>query len=557
MSTKACIVLANGLVFEGKSFGVTGVVTGEAVFTTGMNGYLETLTDPSYFGQIVTQTFPLIGNYGVIPKDFESAGSHVRGYIVRSLCEVPSNFRNEGTIDSFLKSQNIIGLYDIDTRALTKVLREVGVMNGMLISGDGKEAAEAFAALSSPSKKAALLKKIKAFKITNAVESVTCSAVKIEEPADVVFAESALYRAVPVRSDGTKVNDPAVAMKDGKGKRVVLWDFGAKANIRRELLKRGLEVITVPSTTTAAEILAKNPNGIMLSNGPGDPQENVKIIAELKKLCKSGVPLFGICLGHQILALANGADTMKLKYGHRGANQPVKQLSTGRVYISSQNHGYAVKNESLPRGAMLSFVNTNDGTCEGITYTNIPAFSVQFHPEAASGPLDTNFLFDEFVRLINNHDYFKNFKTTFERIDAPEYFAKTILGTKEARAAKVSGSKKSSASAKKSAGAATKAAGSKKSATAAKKAAGGKSSAGAAKKVADSKKSAGVAKKVSAAKAGAGSAKKVSLAKAKTAGGKKITAVKNTTSAKKSASVAKKVTGTAQKTSGKKAGSKK
>jgi len=353
---------------------------------------------------------------------------------------------------------------------------------------------------------------------------VTCSAVKIEEPADVVFAESALYRAVPVRSDGTKVNDPAVAMKDGKGKRVVLWDFGAKANIRRELLKRGLEVITVPSTTTAAEILAKNPNGIMLSNGPGDPQENVKIIAELKKLCKSGVPLFGICLGHQILALANGADTMKLKYGHRGANQPVKQLSTGRVYISSQNHGYAVKNESLPRGAMLSFVNTNDGTCEGITYTNIPAFSVQFHPEAASGPLDTNFLFDEFVRLINNHDYFKNFKTTFERIDAPAYFAKTILGTKEARAAKVSGSKKSAT---------------------------------AAKKVADSKKSAGVAKKVSAAKAGAGSAKKVSLAKAKTAGGKKITAVKNTTSAKKSASVAKKVTGTAQKTSGKKAGSKK
>ena len=218
-----------------------------------------------------------------------------------------------------------------------------------------------------------------------------------------------------------------------KGKKVVLWDFGAKANIRRELLKRGLEVESVPSTSTAAEILARNPDGIMLSNGPGDPAENVKIISELKKLCKSGVPLFGICLGHQLLALANGAETMKLKYGHRGANQPVKQLSTGRVYISSQNHGYAVKNESLPKGAVLSFVNTNDGTCEGVTYTKIPAFSVQFHPEASSGPLDTGFLFDEFVKLINNHDYFKTYKPICERIDAIKYFASTIKGTKEKR----------------------------------------------------------------------------------------------------------------------------
>lgn len=433
MNTKACIVLANGLVFEGKSFGATGCITGEAVFTTGMNGYLETLTDPSYFGQIVTQTFPLIGNYGVIPSDFESAASHVSGYIVRSWCEVPSNFRNEGTVDSFLKSQNVIGLYDIDTRALTKVLREAGVMNAMLISGDSDEAKAAFDALKSPAKKTALLKKIKSFKIKNAVESVTCSAVKIEKPASVVFAESAAYKAVPVRSDGTKENDPAVAMKDGKGKKVVLWDFGAKANIRRELLKRGLEVESVPSTSTAAEILARNPDGIMLSNGPGDPAENVKIISELKKLCKSGVPLFGICLGHQLLALANGAETMKLKYGHRGANQPVKQLSTGRVYISSQNHGYAVKNESLPKGAVLSFVNTNDGTCEGVTYTKIPAFSVQFHPEASSGPLDTGFLFDEFVKLINNHDYFKTYKPICERIDAIKYFASTIKGTKEKR----------------------------------------------------------------------------------------------------------------------------
>lgn len=430
-STKACIVLANGLVFEGKGFGASGCIIGEAVFTTGMNGYLETLTDPSYYGQIVTQTFPLIGNYGVIQKDFESAASHVRGYIVRSWCEKPSNFRCNGDLDSFLKSQNIIGLYDIDTRALTKVLRESGVMNGMLISGDNDEAKEAFKALASPARKEVLLDKIRQYKIVNAVESVSCSAVKIEESADVVFEESSRYRFVPVRSDGTKENNMEEAMKDGKGKKVVLWDFGAKANIRRELLKRGLEVITVPSTATAQQIMDINPDGIMLSNGPGDPQDNVGILAELKKLTKSGIPIFGICLGHQLLALAMGADTMKLKYGHRGANQPVKYLGTGRVYISSQNHGYAVKNETLPHGAVLSFVNTNDGTCEGITYTNIPAFSVQFHPEACSGPLDTSFLFDDFVHLINNHSYFEDFKAQYQRIDAIEYFATTIKNTEE------------------------------------------------------------------------------------------------------------------------------
>ena len=430
-STKACIVLANGLVFEGKSFGATGVITGEAVFTTGMNGYIETLTDPSYYGQIVTQTFPLIGNYGIIPKDYESSACHVRGYIVRSWCETPSNFRCGTTLDSYLKAQNIIGLYDIDTRALTKVLREVGVMNGMLISGDSAEAQAAFEALHDEAKKAALLDKIKAYRIEHAVESVTCSAVKIEESADVVFAESAEYRFVPVRSDGTKENDPEKAMKDGKGKKVVLWDFGAKANIRRELLKRGLEVVTVPCTATAQDIMALNPDGIMLSNGPGDPQDNVKVIQQLRVLLEQKIPVFGICLGHQILALASGAKTTKLKYGHRGANQPVKHLSTGRVYISSQNHGYAVENDSLPAGAVLSFVNTNDGTCEGITYTTFPAFSVQFHPEACSGPLDTSFLFDDFVYLINDHDYFKDFSTSFERIDSISYFAGTIKNTKE------------------------------------------------------------------------------------------------------------------------------
>lgn len=430
MDTKACLVLANGLVFEGRSFGAEGIIIGETVFTTGMNGYLETLTDPSYYGQIVTQTFPLIGNYGDIKKDYESSKCNLRGYIVRQWCEEPSNFRCDGDLDSYLKSQNIIGLYDIDTRRLTKILREVGVMNGMLISGNSKDALEAFAALKDEKKKTALLEKIKSYKIEKAVESVTGSATGVEEPADVVFSESAKYRFVPVTADGTKINDEKEAMKAGKGKKVVLWDFGAKANIRRELLKRGLEVITVPCSYTAEQIMALNPDGVMLSNGPGDPAENAGIIAEIKKLLKTGIPIFGICLGHQLLALANGAQTMKLKYGHRGANQPVKYTKTGRVYITSQNHGYAVKNDCLPEGAVQSFVNTNDGTCEGLTYTKIPAFSVQFHPEACSGPLDANFLFDEFVTLINNHDYFKNFKSEYERVDAIAYFASTIKATK-------------------------------------------------------------------------------------------------------------------------------
>lgn len=430
MDTKACLVLANGLVFEGRSFGAEGIIIGETVFTTGMNGYLETLTDPSYYGQIVTQTFPLIGNYGDIKKDYESSKCNLRGYIVRQWCEEPSNFRCDGDLDSYLKSQNIIGLYDIDTRRLTKILREVGVMNGMLISGNSKDALEAFAALKDEKKKTALLEKIKSYKIEKAVESVTGSASGVEEPADVVFSESAKYRFVPVTADGTKINDEKEAMKAGKGKKVVLWDFGAKANIRRELLKRGLEVVTVPCSYTAEQIMALNPDGVMLSNGPGDPAENAGIIAEIKKLLKTGIPIFGICLGHQLLALANGAQTMKLKYGHRGANQPVKYTKTGRVYITSQNHGYAVKNDCLPEGAVQSFVNTNDGTCEGLTYTKIPAFSVQFHPEACSGPLDANFLFDEFVTLINNHDYFKNFKSEYERVDAIAYFASTIKATK-------------------------------------------------------------------------------------------------------------------------------
>lgn len=409
-NTKAFLVLANGMVFEGKAFGAEGCVIGEAVFTTGMGGYLETLTDPSYFGQIVTQTFPLVGDYGIIPADFESEKCHMKGYVVREWCDRPSNFRGYSNLDEYLKHNNIVGLYGIDTRALTKVLREAGVMNSILISGESAEAKDALAALKNPTAKAKLLRKIKSYKMTDAVSHVTMAASVIEESADEVFAEAAEYRAVPIRSDGTKLNDMNEAMKAGHGKKVVLWDFGAKANIRRELLKRGVEVTVVPSTVTVPEILELEPDGIMLTNGPGDPADNPEIIANIKKICKEKIPMFGICLGHQLLALARGANSKKLKYGHRGGNQPVKQLSSGRIYISSQNHGYAIDNKSLPKGAVMSFVNVNDDTCEGITYTDIPAFSVQFHPEACGGPLDLNFLFDDFISLINNHDYFKGFK---------------------------------------------------------------------------------------------------------------------------------------------------
>lgn len=379
----AFLILANGTVFEGKSIGAAGSVIGETVFTTGMTGYLETLTDPSYFGQIVTQTFPLIGNYGKIEADYESKKSHIRGYIVRELCQKPSNFRSNGDLDGFLKEQNIIGLCGIDTRRLTKILREAGVMNGMITSTDV-----------CPEINDSLLSKIKEYSIKDAVKSVQNS--MIEKP---------LENAVePKKSDYQTRN-----FADGKNKNVVLFDFGAKANIERELERRGCNVKVVPYNFSAEELLKINPDGIMLSNGPGDPQENVGIINELKKLCEYNksqesskqIPIFGICLGHQMLALANGASTSKLKYGHRGANHPVKNLETGRVYISSQNHGYAVDLTSLPENAVLSFTNCNDGTCEGINYTDIPAFSVQFHPEACGGPHDTNFLFDKFINMMN------------------------------------------------------------------------------------------------------------------------------------------------------------
>ncbi|MBQ7158975.1 MAG: carbamoyl phosphate synthase small subunit [Treponema sp.] len=430
---KAYLILADGTVFEGNSIGASGRVIGETVFTTGMTGYLETLTDPSYFGQIVTQTFPLIGNYGVISEDYESKKSWVRGYIVRELCEKPSNFRCEGELDAFLKAQNIIGICGIDTRKLTKILREAGVMNGMIVSGD--EAEKMSKLISSDSAKAVIkdesvLKEIRAYTIENAVASVQQKQEgESLPPASHSVAPTPLSPKgqSPLKSpnggvtgvspvEGVGGNSGAIVAEGETSPHVALFDFGAKANIKRELEKRGCNVTLVPYNTTAEEIIRLAPDGVMLSNGPGDPAENVIIIEEIRKLCewnkailgqekKDGaqkpIPIFGICLGHQMLALARGAKTSKLKYGHRGGNQPVKDLESGRVFISSQNHGYAVENDTLPPFAKLRFINTNDGTCEGIEYTDIPAFSVQFHPEACGGPHDTNYLFDLFLKMMN------------------------------------------------------------------------------------------------------------------------------------------------------------
>jgi len=351
------LTLENGRVFQGKAFGAGGEVTAEIVFTTSMTGYLETLTDPSYFGQMVVQAFPLIGNYGVIPADFESGAPALGAYIVRSWCQDPSNFRSEEDLDTFLFRRGIVGLYDIDTRELVQIIREYGVMNAIIAD--------------EPKTDAKTLEQLRAYRIEHAVESVSCE-------------------------------HPVLEWNAGVKRTVALWDFGAKRNIARELVKRGCNVVSMPARATAEEILAHKPDGIMLSNGPGDPAENTGIIRELAKLCDSGVPIFGICLGHQLLALARGGSTNKLKYGHRGANQPVQETGTGKVYITSQNHGYAVcLDESLPKNARASFLNLNDGTCEGMEYTDIDAFSVQFHPEACGGPLDTRFLFDRFLARID------------------------------------------------------------------------------------------------------------------------------------------------------------
>ena len=349
---KAFLILEDGHVFTGTSIGSQKEVISEIVFNTSMTGYLEVLTDPSYAGQAVCMTYPLIGNYGICYEDQESLRPWPDGYIVRELSRLPSNFRCQDTIQNFLKKFDIPGIAGIDTRALTKILREKGTMNGMITTNENYHLDE-------------IIPKLKAYNTGKVVEKVTCS-------------EKSVLK--------------------GEGFKVALLDLGAKNNIARSLNERGCEVTIYPALTTAEEILAANPDGIMLSNGPGDPKECVSIIKEIKKLYDSNVPIFAICLGHQLMALATGADTHKMKYGHRGANQPVTSPAKQRTFITSQNHGYAVMADTLPESVgQMSYFNANDGTCEGVDYLKWNCFTVQFHPEANGGPKDTEFLFDQFV----------------------------------------------------------------------------------------------------------------------------------------------------------------
>lgn len=364
---QAYLILANGRVFRGVSVGCPGTTIGEVVFATGMVGFEETLTDPSYYGQIITQTYPLIGNYGMNSEDVESGKIWAKGYIVREACKKPSNFRSEETLDSFLKKNGIIGIEGIDTRSLTRTLRESGVMNGAITTEFDPDA--------EPEKKAALLPEIAAYAVVNAVKAVTCSEAKTYEPT----------------AAGACGDTPL---------HVALLDLGCKNNIVRCLQKRGCRVTVLPGTATATELAALNPDGLMLSNGPGDPAENVYEIAQIKAMM-GRIPIFGICLGHQMMALAQGAKTGKMKFGHRGANQPAKDLQTGRVYVTSQNHGYAVEAASLASTkGVLRFVNVNDGSVEGVDYPELNAFSIQFHPEAHGGPHDSEGMFDRFTAMM-------------------------------------------------------------------------------------------------------------------------------------------------------------
>ena len=343
----AKLILENGMVFEGNAFGYLSDSVGEVVFTTGMTGYQEVLTDPSYYGQIVTMTYPLIGNYGVNLEDVESNSPKVRGFIVREKCSFPSNFRCEMDLDNYLKQNKIVGLEGIDTRALTKVLRNNGTMKGIIVVDEIGEKD--------------VNDRITAYTNKEAVKNVTTDKVYTIE---------------------------------GNGKHVAVMDFGIKTNILRCFKKRGCKLTVFPANAKAEDILAINPDLVFLSNCPGDPQDVPEAIENIKKLIGKK-PIVGICLGHQLLTLALGGTTTKLKFGHRGCNHPVKDLETNKVAITSQNHGYVV--ETLPEEVVATHININDGTIEGMKHKTLPIFSVQFHPEASAGPHDSEYIFDKFM----------------------------------------------------------------------------------------------------------------------------------------------------------------
>lgn len=360
MEKKGYLLLANGRLFEGVLRGAEKCAAGELVFSTSVVGYLGALTDPTYAGQILIQTFPTIGNYGVIPEDLGRETAHAAGYICREICDDPSNFRCQGKLNDLLVELGIPCLTDIDTRALTRCLRDAGVMNGAILT----EKPEGDALI-------ALVDKLQSAPAYPAAEDVS-------------------------------VQETVPAEKPGRH-HVAVWDFGAKDGLAAELTERGCGVTVVPASATAEDILKLNVDGVLLSSGAGDPRACEGAIAEMQTLLRERIPMFGVGLGHQLLALAAGATVSKLKYGHRGGNQPAKDVKTGLCYMTGQHHGYVVDIDSLPAGATLRFINGNDGTCEGIDYTDAPAFSVQFHPEKGGGPLDTRFLFDRFIALMGGN----------------------------------------------------------------------------------------------------------------------------------------------------------
>lgn len=353
---QARLLLEDGTLFTGKAFGSEGESVGEVVFNTGMSGYQEVLSDPSYCGQIVTMTYPLIGNYGITRDDFESIRPFIHGFVVREHEEVPSNWRAQYTIDSLLKEYGIVGISGIDTRMLTRKIRHHGVMKAM----------------------------------------ITTSNRTVEDMLEQLKATRLITDQV------ARVSTKNVFGCPGTKERIVLVDFGAKSGIIRDLTKRGCDVVVVPQDATADQIRRLSPDGILLSNGPGDPKDVPHAAAMIAELLGE-FPIFGICLGHQLFALACGADTEKLKFGHRGGNHPVKDLITGRCYITSQNHGYTVKEESIAGTELIvTHINNNDKTIEGLKHKTHPAFSVQYHPEAAPGPFDSSYLFDDFLTMIHS-----------------------------------------------------------------------------------------------------------------------------------------------------------
>lgn len=397
---KAFLILEDGTVFKGQHIGADKDVISEIVFNTSMAGYTEVFTDPSYAGQAVCMTYPLIGNYGVCKDDMESERIWLDGVIVRELSGIPSNFRCDMTIQEFLNRYDIPGIEGIDTRALVRILREKGTMNGMITTNENYKVEE-------------IIPELRKYATGRVVEKVTCKEKKFVKGVSSV-AENGSISGSAVFDQEAFVADRAgdhtkrekkpsmVRELNGKGLKVALLDLGAKDNIADSLAARGCDVTVYPARTTAEEILKDHPDGIMLSNGPGDPKDCPEVIAEVKKLYDSDATIFAICLGHQLMALATGADTFKMKYGHRGGNHPVKDLATGRVYISSQNHGYVVDMDKLdPQVARPAFINVNDGTNEGLAYVGKNIFTVQFHPEACPGPQDSGYLFDRFITMMN------------------------------------------------------------------------------------------------------------------------------------------------------------